>query len=116
MILKITLLTFFIALNSFATNCRTKLVPKLDLLLVIGNYKTEWIEHTGISKYSACVKNAEIALTKANVVKAAETLEEVFEQLWDSYSNPDYFKAVKIEFEDENGKILRNTLTFKKKS
>lgn len=123
MLSKSVLIMTLITLNSFAmtttdtigVNCRTKLIPKMDLLLVIKNYKTEWVEQSAVTKYSECIKKAEDSLAKANIVKDAETLEEVFDQIWASWSNPEYFRAVKVEFKDENGKVLKNILTYKKK-
>jgi hypothetical protein len=90
----------------FAGNCETKLIPKKHVLLVISNYQTEW-EKTTATSLDECISIAEKKLKIANTPKKLETLEEILDDYWASWSNPEYFKGVQAKYTDEQGQVSR---------
>ena len=87
----------------FASSCEIKLIPKMNAILVLANYKTQWEVVVGTASYSDCLNAAEEKLAKVNAPKKLDTFEEVMDDYWSSWSNPAYFKGVKVKYNDDRG-------------
>ncbi len=102
----------FICVGIIATNvlmakeCVVKLIPKMDIILVITNYKTDW-ESVNALSFEDCKAAAEKKLKIANTPKKLETFDEVMDDYWTSLYLPEYFKGVKAKFTNDAGKVTR---------
>ncbi len=97
-----------------AQECRIKQVPKMDLFIYIMGYKTEWIKVENIKKLSECISAAEVNLAKANGVEVISSIGDLFSRIILSIYEPEYVKAIKVEFRDEFNQLTKLKIRYKK--
>lgn len=106
---------FFVTTNSInAQECRIKQVPKMDLFIFIMGYKVNWETVENITKLSGCIKAAEENLAKANGTEVVTSVGDLVTRIIVSIFEPEYVKAIKVEYRDENNKLIKLKIKYQK--
>lgn len=107
-------LNFITTAQANVTECRIKLVPKMDLYILLIGYKSKWQVIENKSKLSECVKAGEEKLASANNREPAKSLEDLITRIILAIFEPEYFKAIKIQYTDEAGKKSKVKIKYTK--
>ncbi len=104
----------FLPTFSFGNECKVKLIPKRDLRTFLFGFKTKWVVVPEINKYSECVNAAEELLNKVNGPFSAESLVDLFGKIIVSVFEPEYYKAVKVSYTNDQRHRYRTKIRYKK--
>ena len=98
------------SVHSQESICRVKLMPKRDLRTLLMGVKTQWEIINNVVSFDDCYMKAYDLLSKANGLQETKTLHDFVERIIFTIFGPEYYRAIKITFIDQNGYKLRSKI------